>query len=78
MQAVNGAWAVLGDREARAAYDAELGITRRDDDAWVDEDEAFRPEGTRATLRRFVALFVVLGLLAAFLVFTAYAGAPRS
>ncbi len=78
MQAVNGAWAVLGDREGRAAYDAELGITREGDDPFDDESAAPAPAGLRATLRRFVGLFVVLALLALFLVFTAYAGAGRS
>jgi curved DNA-binding protein CbpA len=81
MQEVNGAWAVLGDREARAAYDAELGIVRVDehDDGWQDDEGVIdlrHPE--RTPLRRFVpvAVFLVLALL--FLVFTAYAGAPRS
>jgi curved DNA-binding protein CbpA len=81
MQAVNSAWAVLGDREARAAYDAELGIVRvdeRDDDGdGVDPVIDLRhPE--RTPLRRFVPLAVFLALALLFLVFTAYAGAPRS
>jgi len=79
MQEVNGAWAVLGDRDARAAYDAELGIVRGDDGelddvAWVEPS----PVGVRANVRRFVPLLIGLGLVVLFLVFTAYAGSPRS
>jgi DnaJ-class molecular chaperone len=79
MQDVNDAWGVLGDREARAAYDGSLGIGRDDDGTAVDLTDAAgpgRPPGLRATLRRFRSLFVVLGLLVAFFVFTAYAGGP--
>ena len=78
MQAVNGAWAVLGDREARAAYDAELGITRDQDGAVVEEAPPLRPAGLRALVRRFLPLVLVLALLLAFFVFTAYAGSGRS
>jgi curved DNA-binding protein CbpA len=79
MQDVNEAWGVLGSREARAAYDAAVGIVRDEDGTVVDltgGDATAHPTGLRATLRRFLALFVVLGLLVAFVVFTAYAGGP--
>jgi hypothetical protein len=78
MQAVNEAWGVLGNREARAAYDAELGITRDADGAIVEDLEPAPPVGRVGHARQLVTLAVVLGLLAAFFVFTAYAGAGRS
>jgi curved DNA-binding protein CbpA len=76
MQAVNAAWAVLGDREARAAYDAELGLVRAPEAVVVEEPPAavVAPGG----FRRFVPILVVLGLAVAFLVFTAYAGPAPS
>jgi curved DNA-binding protein CbpA len=78
MQEVNGAWAVLGDRDARAAYDADLGLVDDDGEpADVVGVESRRPVGP-ANLRRFVPLVVGLGLIVLFLVFTAYAGSPRS
>ena len=78
MQEVNGAWAVLGDRDARAAYDAELGIVREDGDLEDVPVVEPHPVGLRANARRFVPLVIGLGLLVLFLVFTAYAGSPRS
>jgi curved DNA-binding protein CbpA len=78
MQDVNGAWAVLGNREARAGYDAELGIVREEGELDDVPLADARPVGMRATLRRFVPLVIGLGLIVLFLVFTAYAGSPRS
>jgi curved DNA-binding protein CbpA len=78
MQEVNGAWAVLADRDARAAYDAELGIDRDEAGPIVDDLEPGRPVGLRANVRPFVALILALGLLLVFFVFTAYAGAGRN
>ena len=77
MQQVNGAWAVLGDRDARAVYDAELGIVRDGGDPDV-VPLAETPTDLRALVRRFLPLLIVLGLLAAFLVLTAYAGPAPS
>jgi DnaJ-domain-containing protein 1 len=86
MQEVNAAWAVLGDPAAREAYDAALGLAAPAEPegepaarsrVQPDEEEAWsRPEP--AGPRRYVALAVVVLLLLAFFVFTAYAGAPRS
>ena len=82
MQEVNRAWSVLGDPQARAAYDAELGVVRtasaaedEDDD---DDDEVFalRGRGPGTSLRRHLPLWILLGLLAAIFLFTAYAGGP--
>ena len=78
MQAVNVAWGVLGDRDARAAYDAELGIVRDEDRLVVEDHDDAEVVRAPAGLRRYVPLLVVLGLLFAFFVFTAYAGAGRS
>ena len=78
MQAVNEAWSVLGNREGRAAYDAELGITRDEDGVIVGDLEPAPPTGLRGHARHYVALLLGLGLLVAFFVFTAYAGAGRS
>ena len=86
MQEVNAAWSVLGNREARAAYDADLGIPRREGDlddvppADLAETPAdlLAPHGVRSVLRRLLPLLLVLAGLLAFLVFTAYAGAGRS
>lgn len=77
MQEANAAWAVLGNREARAAYDAELGLVPEDEDipGW-DPMAAAAPVGVRTTLRRFAPILIVLALLAAIFVFTAYAGGP--
>lgn len=77
MQQANAAWAVLGDREARAAYDAEIGVVP-EEEAVEQQYEAPPPGPTPGRLRRLLPLLVVLALLAAFLVFTAYAGSPRS
>ena len=78
MQAVNEAWSVLGNREGRAAYDAELGITRDEDGVIVGDLEPVPSSGLRGHARHYVALLLGLGLLVAFFVFTAYAGAGRS
>jgi hypothetical protein len=77
MQEANAAWAVLGNREARAAYDAQLGLVpdARDAAGW-DPMAAVSPVGVRTTLRRFAPVLIVLALLAAIFVFTAYAGGP--
>jgi hypothetical protein len=76
MQAVNGAWSVLGNREARASYDADLGIVREegelDDVPFADAE----PVSFRSMVRRFLPLWILLGLLAAIFLFTAYAGGP--
>lgn len=75
MQAANAAWAVLGDREARAAYDAELILTGQ---LVLDEPEAPESLLTRTPLRtnlaRIAPLLIVLAVLGAIFVFTAYAG----
>lgn len=79
MQAVNAAWTVLGDREARAAYDAELvrtGQIPAPEDPIV-EAEVWRA-GPATTLRRLAPLIVLLVVLAAIFLFTAYAGGPGS
>jgi curved DNA-binding protein CbpA len=73
MQDANAAWAVLGDREARAAYDAELvkaGVLPAPDDAVEDEPEVL----VRPSLVRLVPLLLVLVILGVIFVFTAYAG----
>jgi hypothetical protein len=77
MQEANAAWAVLGNREARAAYDAELGLVpdAEDPSGW-DPMAAAAPVDVRTTLRRFAPILIVLALLAAIFVFTAYAGGP--
>lgn len=75
MQEANAAWAVLGNREARAAYDAELGFVAEPAPAsgW-DPMAATSPVGVRGMLRRVAPVLIVVGLLAAILLFTAYAG----
>lgn len=78
MQEANAAWAVLGNREARAAYDAELGLVTGPEDpagGW-DPLAAATPAGVRTTFRRFAPILILLALLAAIFVFTAYAGGP--
>ncbi len=77
MQEANAAWAVLGNREARAAYDADLGLGPDAEDAsgW-DPMAAASPAGVRTTVRRFAPILIVLALLAAIFLFTAYAGGP--
>lgn len=78
MQEANAAWAVLGNREARAAYDADLGFVAPadEDGAGWDPMAAADPVGLRTNLRRFAPILIVLALLAAIFVFTAYAGGP--
>jgi hypothetical protein len=81
MQEANAAWAVLGDRQARAAYDAELGVVS---DAGPSADPVARtaaplaPVGLRTVVRRFAPLLILFVVLAAVLLFTAHAGpAPK-
>ena len=81
MQEANGAWAVLGDREARAAYDADLGLGPEPEvqvERGWDPMAAAAPVGVRTTLRRFAPVLIVLALLAAIFLFTAYAGPAPS
>ncbi len=81
MQEANAAWAVLGDREARAAYDADLGLGPEpdgEDGAGWNPMAAAMPAGARRTLWRFAPLLIVLALLAAVFLFTAYAGPAPS
>ncbi len=80
MQAVNAAWAVLGDHGARDAYDAELGLLAEPvpDDPRRRSPAVAGPVGVRATLRRFAPVLIVVALLAAIFVFTAYAGPAPS
>jgi hypothetical protein len=63
MQEVNAAWAVLGDPDARAAYDAQL--------------TPVEPPPAPTSLRALVPVAIVLALLLAFFVLTAYAGGSR-
>jgi DnaJ-class molecular chaperone len=73
MRDANAAWAVLGDREARAAYDAELvkaGVVSAPDATVENEPEVL----ARPSLVRLVPLLVVLAVLGVIFVFTAYAG----
>ena len=108
MREVNQAWAVLGNRERRRAYDQQLvprapgpgeragvrtaeGVTRIDPRLLDPEFLAARREaqldqisGRSSLILRAAPLVAVLGLLAAILVFTAYArdsvgsGAPST
>jgi len=74
MQEVNRAWSVLGDREARASYDAELGVVQVSD---VEDDVLdLRTHTSGSAFRRHLPLWILLGLLAAIFLFTAYAGGP--
>lgn len=80
MQEANAAWAVLGDREARAAYDAALGVPPPEAHPAGPAVAAPPVErvGVRTTLRRFAPLLILAALLAAVFLFTAYGGpAPR-
>jgi preprotein translocase subunit Sec63 len=74
MQDANAAWAVLGDREARAAYDAELVEAGILDPPDHEEGPEVAPEPVRARLTRLLPLLVVLVVLGAIFLFTAYAG----
>jgi hypothetical protein len=78
MQDANAAWEVLGDREARAVYDAEI-APATDIAADAEAGESLLPPvDLRAALRRFRPVLVVLAVLVAVFVFTAYAGtAPK-
>ena len=86
MQAVNTAWAVLGDPAQRADYDharravVDAGIDESPT-GWVDtDDEPFVPEGPvplRMAVLRALPLLGLLAVLALIFVFTAYAGSGR-
>ena len=76
MQAVNGAWAVLGDPDARASYDAELGIVPAEAEVEDVPLASAEPVPFRDLARRFLPLWILLALLAAIFLFTAYAGGP--
>jgi hypothetical protein len=76
MQDANLAWSVLGDRDARAAYDAQLGIARPEDDLDDVVPVDVGPVTLRDLVRRWSPLWILLGLLAAIFLFTAYAGGP--
>jgi curved DNA-binding protein CbpA len=76
LRLVNEAWAVVGDPQRRRAFDAgwslEDGPDRADDQEWWT-----RPSHAHATrLARHPWWVVVLVVLLAIFVFTAYAGAP--
>lgn len=97
MRQVNEAWAVLGNKERRAAYDRQIvpqapppgsrpgvdttdGVTRIDPRLLDPEFLAARREAQfeqvsarQSLVLRVTPMLVVLGLLAAILVFTAYA-----
>jgi curved DNA-binding protein CbpA len=69
LRLLNDAWAVLGDPERRAAYDAALEESggRADEEPWAD---------TWHGQPRFPWWIVVLAVLLVIFVFTAYASAP--
>lgn len=71
LRLVNEAWAVLGDRARRDAYDdaLESGGGRVDEEAW-------RGRAVLHGCRGFPWWIVVLAVLLVIFVFTAYAGAP--
>jgi DnaJ-class molecular chaperone len=72
MQDVNEAWSVLGDAVARAAYDAEVGLPpAAPPAAGADGDRAEGP-----SWRHLLPVAVVLAVLLAVFVFTAYARTP--
>jgi curved DNA-binding protein CbpA len=74
LRLVNDAWSVVGDPDRRRAYDAglELGPERADADQWWTTSS--HAHATRVA--RFPLWMVVLAVLLAIFVFTAYAGAP--
>jgi hypothetical protein len=90
MAEVNVAWAVLGDEGERTRYDQQLlaaGATSTPDDPFAHLIRRQRPvqdvhEGPDSevhqppTLARYAPIVVVLGVLAAIFLFTAFAG-PR-
>lgn len=83
MRLVNQAWQVLGDPVSRAAYDAELVRTRRPDDELPDDpllawngrvvDEQWPAEKPTSVFVPLMPLLLLVGLLVAIAVFTAYA-----
>ncbi len=86
MRVVNAAWQVLGDPVSRAAYDAELARAKRaaavDDGAPADPLLAWQgPEGDQqwpaerptSVLVPLMPLLLLVGLLLAIALFTAYA-----
>jgi len=83
MRLVNQAWQVLGDPVSRAAYDAELVRTRRPDDELPDDpllawngtvaDEQWPAERPTSVLVPLMPLLLLVGLLVAIAIFTAYA-----
>jgi hypothetical protein len=91
MAEVNVAWAVLGDEGERTRYDQQLlasGATSTPEDPFAHLIRRQRPvqevhEGPDPDLHqppaaaRYAPILVVLGLLAAIFLFTAYAGGPR-
>ena len=88
MRDVNAAWAVLRDPERRAAYDRELARQQRPPETAsaprprVDHGDhadlvAVAPAGPLTAVLGGLPWLVVLGLLAAIFVFTAYAAGGR-
>ncbi|HET9442713.1 MAG TPA: J domain-containing protein [Acidimicrobiales bacterium] len=79
LRLVNAAWAVLGDRRRRAAYDAELarsaGVDALDGDGQGDGD-GLDPALWAHAGPRFPWWLVILAVLLVIFVFTAYAGTP--
>jgi curved DNA-binding protein len=85
MREVNEAWQVLGDPVTRAAYDAELArAARRADDedpadrvdpsaGPFDHDEHWPADRPTSCLGPILPLLVLVALLLAIVVFTAYA-----
>lgn len=86
MSVVNAAWQVLGDPVSRAAYDAELARARRAADvdegapadplvAWQgsEGDERWPAERPTSVLVPLMPLLLLVGLLLAIAIFTAYA-----
>ena len=81
MRAVNEAWQVLSDPVSRAAYDAELVRAGRDDapastlDDWDAPvvDERWPAERPTSAIAQLLPLLILVGLLLAIAIFTAYA-----
>jgi curved DNA-binding protein CbpA len=83
MRAVNEAWRVLGDADRRRAYDTELAAARRapvavpvagDEDEDDEADLAEGPVDLASRLIRSLPWILIIGILLAIFVFTAYAG----
>lgn len=81
MQVVNAAWQVLGDPATRAAYDAELARANRDPspitplEEWDGPvaDEEWPSERPTSALAQLLPLLLLVAILLAIFVFTAYA-----